>query len=203
MDDAQREQALLTALTTEHFVLQTSRTATVNESVGRATVFLTLLSASLVGLGFVSSTAALVPPYLGAVLPTLLVTGLLTFLRLVQNMVENEVDLVRMQRIRAYYHRRLAGDQDFFADAVSGGEPARATWAAVGSRPGWPQMLLTTAAMVGAVNALIGGLGVTLLTSLAGLSPTYAIGVGAVVALAAFAAEVAYVNRASVVDRPG
>lgn len=39
MDDGEREQALLTALTTEHFVLQTSRSATVTESVGRATVF--------------------------------------------------------------------------------------------------------------------------------------------------------------------
>ena len=43
MDDGEREQALLTALTTEHFVLQTSRSATVTESVGRATVFLSML----------------------------------------------------------------------------------------------------------------------------------------------------------------
>ena len=110
MDDGEREQALLTALTTENFVLQTSRSATVTESVGRATVFLSMLSAALIGLGFVASNAALVRPYLGAVLPTLVITGLLTFLRLVQNMVENELDLARIQRIRAYYHRRLAGE---------------------------------------------------------------------------------------------
>ena len=53
MDQDAREQGLLTALTTEHFVLQTSRSATITESVGRATVFLSLLSASLIGLGFV------------------------------------------------------------------------------------------------------------------------------------------------------
>ncbi|MFG1954410.1 hypothetical protein [Micromonospora sp. NPDC048830] len=84
MDDSEREQALLTALTTEHFVLQTSRSATVTESVGRATVFLSLLSAALIGLGFVTTSGPLLKPYLGAVLPTLVVTGLLTFGRLVR-----------------------------------------------------------------------------------------------------------------------
>jgi hypothetical protein len=198
MDDGEREQALLTALTTEHFVLQTSRSATVTESVGRATVFLSTLSASLIGLGFVASNPALVRPYLGAVLPTLLIIGLLTFLRLVQNMLENELDLARIQRIRAYYHRRLAGEHDFFADAVQGEDIMRATWAAVGNTPRRAQLLLTTAAMVGAVNALLAGLAITLLTRLAGLSSGFAIGVGAVLALLAFAAQIAYINRSSI-----
>ncbi|MBQ0906533.1 hypothetical protein [Micromonospora sp. U21] len=198
MDDGEREQALLTALTTEHFVLQTSRSATVTESVGRATVFLSMLSAALIGLGFVASNAAFVGPYLGAVLPTLMITGLLTFLRLVQNMVENELDLARIQRIRAYYQHRLAGEHDFFADAVQGEGIMRASWAAVGNAPGRAQLLLTTAAMVGAVNALLAGLSVTLLAGLAGLSSGFAIGVGTVSALLAFAAQVAYINRASI-----
>ena len=203
MDDGEREQALLTALTTEHFVLQTSRSATVTESVGRATVFLSMLSAALIGFGFVASNAALVRPYLGAVLPTLVITGLLThFLRLVQNMVENELDLARIQRIRAYYHRRLAGERDFFADAVQGEGVMRATWAAVGNAPRRAQLLLTTAAMVGAVNALVVGLAVTLLAGLAGLSSGFAIGVGTVLAVLAFVAQVAYINRESI-SQPG
>lgn len=202
MNDAEREQALLTALTTEHFVLQTSRSATVTESVGRATVFLSVLSAALIGLGFVASNAALVRPYLGAVLPTLVITGLLTFLRLVQNMVENELDLARIQRIRAYYHRRLAGEHDFFIDAVQGAGIMRATWAAVGNAPGRAQLLLTTAAMVGAVNALLLGVAVALLAALAGLSSGLAIGIGVGLALLAFAAQVAYLNRASI-SQPG
>ncbi|MER7893127.1 hypothetical protein ABTX15_25230 [Micromonospora sp. NPDC094482] len=202
MDDGEREQALLTALTTEHFVLQTSRSATVAESVGRATVFLSLLSAALIGLGFVSSTAALVKPYLAAVLPTLVITGTLTFLRLVQNMVENELDLERIQRIRAYYHHQLAEEHDFFADAVLGEGTKRSTWSAVGNTPGRVQLLLTAAALVGAVNALLVGLSVTLLIGLAGLSPGLAIGLGAVVALFTFAVEVVYINRQSIAE-PG
>jgi hypothetical protein len=197
MDDDARQQALLTALTTEHFVLQTSRGATIAESVGRATIFLTMLSAALIGLGFVSSSGQLVRPYLAAVLPTLIITGLLTFARLAQTMVENSLDLARIQRIRAYYHRTVGGGHDFFADAVRGGDPTAAAWAAVGSRPGRWHLLLTTAAMVGAVNALLTGLGATLLAALAGAASTVAIPVGVVVALLAFVAQLAHLNRAS------
>ncbi|SCF13392.1 hypothetical protein GA0074695_3706 [Micromonospora viridifaciens] len=198
MDEDAREQALLTAVTTEHFVLQTSRSATIAESVGRSTIFMSMLSAALIGLGFVSSGGHLLRPYLGAVLPTLVITGLLTFARLVQSMVENEVDLQRIQRIRAWYHRRYAADQEFFADALTQGGGMRAEWAAVGSRPGRRHMLLTAAALVGAVNALLIGLGATLLSGLVGAAPGLAIGVGVVVALAAFAVQVAYINRASI-----
>ncbi|MCP3786926.1 hypothetical protein NLX85_26515 [Micromonospora sp. A3M-1-15] len=198
MDDDAREQALLTALTTEHFVLQTGRSATVAESVGRTTVFLSLLSAALIGLGFVSGSGSLLRPYLGAVLPTLVVTGLLTFGRLVQNMVENSLDLQRMQRIRAWYHQRLAGDQDFFADAATRGGEMRSAWTAVGARPGRWQLLLTAAALVGAVNALLLGLGAALLAGLAGLSTGPAVLVGVPVALVAFAAQLAYINGASI-----
>ena len=198
MDEDAREQALLSALTTEHFVLQTSRSATITESVGRATVFLSLLSASLIGLGFVSSSGHLIKPYLGAVVPTLVITGLLTFARLVQNMVENSLDLKRIQHIRAYYHHQLAGEHDFFADAVISGGEVRAISAAVGNQPGRWQLLLTTAAMVGAVNGLLIGLGVTLLTGVLGGPPTLAIAIGVAVALVAFAAQLAHIKRASI-----
>ena len=198
MDEQAREQALLTALTTEHFVLQTSRGATIAESVGRATVFLSFLSAALIGLGFVASNGQLIKPYLGAVLPTLVITGVLTFLRLVQNMVENSTDLRRIQRIRAYYHRQFAGEHDFFADAVASPNADRASWAAVGARPGRWHLLLTAAAMVGAVTALLLGVGAALLAGLFGASSGLAITLGVVLVLVAFAAEVAYIGRASV-----
>ncbi|GGR87768.1 hypothetical protein GCM10010169_35000 [Micromonospora fulviviridis] len=198
MDQDAREQGLLTALTTEHFVLQTSRNATIAESVGRATVFLSLLSAVLIGLGFVSSSGQLVKPYLGAVLPTLVITGLLTFARLVQNMVENSLNLKRIQHIRAYYHRQFAGQHGFFADAMTGEGDTRTIAAAVGSSPSRWQLLLTTAAMVGAVNALLFGSGVALLTGVANGSATLAIALGVAVALVAFAAQLTYIRRASI-----
>ena len=100
MDESEREQALLTVLTTEHYALQTSRAGTIAEATGRATIFLSVLSAALIGLGFVASNDKLVRPYLAAVLPTLVILGVLTFLRLVETTVENSLDLLRIQRIR-------------------------------------------------------------------------------------------------------
>ncbi len=45
-------QTAATFLTTEHFVLQTARAATIAEANGRASVFLGVVSAALVALGF-------------------------------------------------------------------------------------------------------------------------------------------------------
>ncbi|MER7333972.1 MULTISPECIES: hypothetical protein [unclassified Micromonospora] len=52
------------------------------------------------------------------------------------------------------------------------------------------------------MNALLLGLAVTLLAGLAALSSGFAIGVGTVLTLLAFAAQIAYVNRASI-SQPG
>lgn len=194
MDDKEREQALLTALTTEHFVLQTSRSATVAESVGRATIFLSTVSAALIGLGFAAGKSTLIGPYLGAVLPTLLVLGWLTFVRLVETGVENMVDVARMRRIRAYYHERIGGGTDFFADAV---DPGR-EWAITGSASseGLRPLLSTSAALIGALNALLTGVGtVLLLGPLAGVDSAASIGVGVLVGVVVFVGHLRYTRR--------
>ncbi|PWU58587.1 hypothetical protein DLE60_20925, partial [Micromonospora globispora] len=69
------------------------------------------------------------------------------------------------------------------------------------ARPGRWHLLLTAAALVGAVTALLLGLGAALLTGLLGASSGLAIALGVVVALVAFAAEIAYIGRASVWQR--
>lgn len=80
-------------------------------------------------------------------------------------------------------HLRRRRRQAVSAGGGRGGMQAAA--AAVGSPRGRWLLLLTTAAFVGALNALLIGLGVTLLAGLFGAAPGLAIGVGAVVALAA------------------
>ncbi|MEU8217646.1 hypothetical protein AB0C47_17955 [Micromonospora taraxaci] len=200
MDDSEREQALLSALTTEHYALESARAGTIAEATGRATIFLSVLSAALIGLGFVATNETLVRPYLGAVLPTLLVVGSLTFLRLVETTVENALDLRRIQRIRAYYHHRFASEHDFFSDAVTDEGTMRSAWKLVGIKRGWWEFLLTTAALVGAVNAVLLGLGVALLAGLAGVAHVLAIPAGVVAALVAFAAQFVYILRTAAVE---
>ena len=54
MDDHAGRTALLTALTTEHFVLQTASNATYAEAAARSTLYVMALSSSLVAIGFVA-----------------------------------------------------------------------------------------------------------------------------------------------------
>lgn len=201
MDDAERERALLTVLNTEHYALQTSRAGTIDEATGRATIFLSVLSAALIGLGFAAGNDRVVRPYLGAVLPILVIIGILTFLRLVETTVENSLDMKRIQRIRAYYHRRLASEHDFFADAVVSEDSAQAARMLVGVRPGRWEFLLTTAALVGAVNAALVGSGVALVLGMVGEWHWLMVVAGVAAALVAFGAQFLYIVRMSAARR--
>ena len=51
--DVRDPSALLTVLTTEHFTLQGARSGTITESLGRSTIYLGSLSASLVTLALI------------------------------------------------------------------------------------------------------------------------------------------------------
>lgn len=197
MDDAERERALLSVLNTEHYALQTSRAGTIDEATGRATIFLSVLSAALIGLGFAAGNDQVVRPYLGAVLPILVIIGILTFLRLVETTVENSLDMKRIQRIRAYYHHRLASEHDFFADAVVSEDSGEAARMLVGIRSGRWEFLLTTAALVGAVNAALVGSAVVLVLGMLGGWHWLMVVAGVAVALAAFGAQFLYIVRMS------
>ena len=52
MEQQAREQAFITVLTTEHFVLQSTRSATIGEANGRAAIYLSTVSSALVAFGF-------------------------------------------------------------------------------------------------------------------------------------------------------
>ena len=86
------DQRLLQALTTEHFTLQTARSATIMESNGRSALFLSTVSSAVVALAFIGQVADVGQPFFLfalAVLPTLFLLGLLTYLRLAQSASED------------------------------------------------------------------------------------------------------------------
>jgi hypothetical protein len=62
-------QAFMSALVTEHFVLQSARSATVSEAVGRAAVYLTCVSSSLAAFGFFAAATRRLAPVVATVLP--------------------------------------------------------------------------------------------------------------------------------------
>ena len=93
----------MSALVTEHFVLQSARTTTVSEAVGRSALYLTVVSSAVVAFGFFAAARHGLTPVVATVLPALIILGVFSFVRLVETSVENVVFLRRMEAIRRYY----------------------------------------------------------------------------------------------------
>src|SRR2546421_6829913 len=80
--------AAVTFVTTEHFVLQGARAATIAESTGRANMFLAAVSGGLVALDLVATASSLGAAFFGfglVLLPTLAFVGLVSFERALQS----------------------------------------------------------------------------------------------------------------------
>jgi hypothetical protein len=93
-------------VTTEHFVLQGARAATIAESTGRANMFLASVSGALVALGLVATASSLGAAFYGfglVLLPTLTFVGLITFERALQSSIEDTEHARRIALLRGYY----------------------------------------------------------------------------------------------------
>jgi hypothetical protein len=96
----------VTFVTTEHFVLQGARAATIAESNGRATMFLAAVSGGLVALGLVATASSLGTAFYGfalVLLPTLAFVGLVTFERTLQSSIEDTEFARRIALLRGFY----------------------------------------------------------------------------------------------------
>jgi hypothetical protein len=101
--------AAVTFITTEHFTLQGARAATIAESTGRATMFLTSVSGGLVALGLVATASRVGTAFYAfglALLPTLTLIGLVMLERALQSGIEDYGYARRIAVLRSYYLRR-------------------------------------------------------------------------------------------------
>jgi len=92
--DPLARQLAVTALTTEHFNLQSARMGTITEANGRATLYLGTLSSAVIAIAFVGQANQLGDTfYLFALtlLPPVFLLGVFSFLRLVQTSIEDMV----------------------------------------------------------------------------------------------------------------
>jgi hypothetical protein len=161
VDDEQRHAAFMSALVTEHYVLQAAASATISEAAARASLYVYSLSSTLVAIGFVSRSPEIFRPFVASVLPAIFVLGLFTVVRLVDTGIENQQALWGIARIRSYY-RTLTPEAAEYFSAESGrwpeGRPAPPLWA--GS---FVAFLTTAASMIAFTNSIVAGVGVTLL----------------------------------------
>jgi hypothetical protein len=147
--------AAVTFVTTEHFTLQGSRSSTIAEATGRATMFLGAVSGGLVALGLIATAAGVRTAFYAfalILLPTLAFVGLATFNRVLQSGIEDLGYASRIARLRGYYFQyapELAGQllsvppaERLHMHGIGGGR--------------W-QKFLTISAMAGLVTAVLAG----------------------------------------------
>jgi hypothetical protein len=180
----ERHRQLLQALTTEHFTLQTARSATIADSTVVALAF----------IGQLTHTGQAFHLFALALLPALVVLGILTYLRLVQTAVE---DLFYARAINRIRHHYVGLDPDGarwfvlcnFDDPA--GVMAAMGLATPGARHSHGHLVSHAATMVAAVTSIIGGVLAALAANAAGsgqLPVAASATVGAVVTVAATAA---------------
>ncbi|NYJ75594.1 hypothetical protein [Allobranchiibius huperziae] len=158
---SEQASALLTALTTQQFALQSAASTTVSEAVGRASIFLGVLSSSLIALGFAASRPELLLPSLAVIAPTIFLLGLFTVIRLVDTSGENLLHLTEMAQIRSYY-ATLAPEASTFFPPVSAASTDDAL-GGMGLRRSRLLSVCTLATMVAFVDGVVGGTTVVLL----------------------------------------
>jgi hypothetical protein len=163
MDEQSQRTALLSALTTEHLVLQTANSSSYLEASARSTLYVMALSSSLVAMGFLSGSAEVLIPFAATVLPTVFLIGIFTVIRLVEKALESMHYLDGIAGIRCYY--RTLGP-----DAARQFAPENGRWPEVESpatRLG-PVLAFfgTTASMIAIINNVVAGAGIALLTRL-------------------------------------
>jgi hypothetical protein len=192
----------MTALTTEHFVLQTAASTTVTEASARATLYLMTLTSSLVAIGFTSGTEAFVP-LVSTAIPVIVVLGIFTIVRLVDTGVENLAMLTSIARIRSFY-RTLSPDAPSYFPPRSPGEPDHAREVAAATSPPSAGLarrtrmgtkgMFTMASMIAVTNSVVAGTGVTLgVTRLS--SRPFGFAAGSILAVAAVGVFSWYQNR--------
>jgi hypothetical protein len=178
-------QELLTALTTEHFGLAGARAQTTGESSSRAALYISAVSSTLVALGFIGQITEVgdaFDVFALTALPTLYVLGLFTFIRVVENGVEDLMLGRAINRIRNYY-LEVAGEQRRYF-MLSGYDDAMGVMQNMGVALERRQQFFTTGSMIAVINSVVGGAAIAIAIGAFTDAPLgFCAGVGGVVAM--------------------
>jgi hypothetical protein len=149
---------------------------------GRAALYLATVSSTLIALGFVARDRSAFVPFAAAVIPSLLILGEFTFIRLVAASIEDLQYLYAIQQIRSYYRSLVPDGLTFFADIPIGNPKVAATHAMGMSQSPW-NVVFTAGGMIAAINSILAGIGIALILRDAGLVIAIAACCGAIAAL--------------------
>jgi hypothetical protein len=167
--DGGPSSALLTALTTEHYTLQSARATTVVEANGRSALFLSVVSAGAVALALVAQLDRMGQTFLVfafAMLPALLALGLMSYARLADLAVHDAYYARAIGRIRSFYFE-FAGPESRHYWLLSAGDDLHAVMRHAGQKHSRWHRWTHAATAVAAVTAVIGGVLVGLVVEVA------------------------------------
>ena len=183
LDADARRQAVVTFLTTEHFTLQTARSAAVAETNGRLQLYLGVLSSSILALALIAQVAPFTRAFFVVALILFLVVfflGLGTIGRLGQTWLEWFHAGQGMSRIRRYFVE-MAPEADRYLIMPTHDDPW-STLRGAGIEQAAPSVIqgfLTAFAIIAIVNAVVAGTIGALIGAILGESLTVAAVAGA------------------------
>jgi hypothetical protein len=174
-------------LATEHWSLLATRSLIWNEAMSRATVFLTVLSASIIALALLADVTGFGPQTTTlalVLLPVVLLLGIATYVRLVQINTEEFQLVLAMNRLRHAYLRIAPALEPYFTTGHHDDERGLVTTYML-DRPTqarlWLHFLVNTPTIVATVDAALAAAIVVLVVQVAE-APTAAVVAGGVVA---------------------
>ncbi|MGA8099322.1 MAG: hypothetical protein WB810_11770 [Candidatus Cybelea sp.] len=148
----------LTILTTEHFTLQSARQLFLQDMQGRSTMFLTIVSASLIAIGFFGNATRFgggFVVFVLALLTSLWVIGFFTFVRILQAAVEDVIICFGIARIRHRYTEIEPNLRDSLVRSIH--DDFRGINVEMGSEQSWWQRLMPTYVVVSFVTSVVFG----------------------------------------------
>ena len=156
--DVRDQSALLTVLTTEHFTLQGARAGTITESLGRSTIYLGSLSASLVALALILQGGRAVDDFrlfALVILPALVFLGTVTFVRVLETGIEDAIYAQAINRIRHYYLELAGDDARYFV--LGGHDDMRGGLANMGLSPSPWRPFFSISSVIALINSMVAG----------------------------------------------
>ena len=197
MAEGPDRQQLLTALTTEHFGLAGTRAQVTGESSARAALYISAVSSTLVALGFIgqiSEVGDAFKVFALTALPTLYILGLFTFVRTIENGVEDLMMGRAINRIRNYYLQVAGEEARYFM--LSAHDDAMGVMQNMGVGLQRRQQYFTTGTMIAVINSVVGGAAVAIaIGAIFGAPLGVCTGIGGVAAIASLVGMLRTENR--------
>ena len=146
-------------ITTEHFTLQTARSVVITEINGRTTLYLGTVSSAVVALAFVGQISDAGHSFFNfsfMLFPTLVLLGLVTFVRVIHATIEDILYIREINRIRHFYVETCPSIQSYLL--LSTHDDEGGVLHNMGLRSSRGQAFLSYAGMIAAINSILVGL---------------------------------------------